>query len=181
MSSVDGLDQELLIDNGIDTKNNRIYLFHAVDARMLSRLIQGLTILNPNKKPIDVFLNTEGGLIETAHNISQLISKNEQLVSVIAVEKCMSAGIIILQSGHQRLAFPKTAFVVHFGEETNVSKQQRTYNMKQDISMREAVLKKIKSPKSRKAVNSWLEGEHFFSAEEALTVNLVDALYEGGI
>lgn len=84
-----------------------------------------LSFLKANRrKNVLIYINSEGGSVHQALQIYKFIKDHKRVIT-IAIGECSSAATIILAAGSKRLATKETEFLIHYGEETNNSIQER--------------------------------------------------------
>lgn len=71
--------------------------------------------------PVTIYLNTEGGAVSQAQEIVAMVRALGSRATVHAFGACMSAGTLILCAAYRRIATPTCEFLIHYGEETNLS------------------------------------------------------------
>lgn len=89
--------------------------------------------------PIKIFINTDGGSIEDAMNVIDMISISKTPVYTIGMSKVLSAGGILLMAGHKRYIFKNTICLIHDGMSGavgNIGKMIDTLSFTQDSEKR---------------------------------------------
>lgn len=133
-----------------------------------------LIFLDDNKnEAVDIWLNTEGGPVAQAIEISRLFVKHGH-VSVIAYGECCSAGTLILCVAKERLCTPNCTFLIHYGEDSNSTKNEAIFNKKMFKWMINQYAENLKVKKN--TITSWLNTERFMFADEALKFGLIDGI-----
>jgi len=143
-----------------------------------------LYVASLNPPSIKVILTTNGGALDCAFGMYDLIRQVDQTLRVdtIAMGYCYSAGVIVLQAGRQRLATPNTSLMIHeaftlqFGKMTEVEDDVRFAKELMDRMIKVLTERsKVKPAALRKRIkgrNWWL------TADTALKFGFVDALVE---
>jgi ATP-dependent Clp protease protease subunit len=67
------------------------------------------------RKPIKVFINSDGGCLNSVNNFIDLIKLSKTPIYTIAMGKAFSSGGLLLMAGHKRFIFPNTEVLVHDG------------------------------------------------------------------
>lgn len=68
-----------------------------------------------DRKPIKIYINSNGGSISAVFSIIDLISISKTPVITIGLGKCYSAGGLLLIAGHKRLLLPNCTVLIHDG------------------------------------------------------------------
>jgi len=96
-------------------------------------------------EPIYIWVHSYGGDIEQAMYFCDLIKASRIPIITIGMGVCLSAGFLILLSGHRRYAFPHTQMLVHSGSADfsgtaeQIEEAQKNYK-KQIEAMKEYIL-----------------------------------------
>ena len=173
----------LLICSGCRTPNRvdfsdpllnqrRVLLFGAIDDGKAELTIQKLLYLDgKTNAPIDLFLQTPGGLLRGAFAIEQTMRTLRSPVNTYALSECNSGGALLLAAGTgKRRAFEGAVLMIHglkidpLAPKSFVELMQNNH----EAFWRERA----------HLPDGWLpfgEGtNHFFSAEQALQYGVVD-------
>lgn len=67
------------------------------------------------RTPIKIWINSDGGDLDTVMNITSLIKLSKTPVITIGMGKCYSSGGILLMAGHKRYIFDTTTCLIHDG------------------------------------------------------------------
>lgn len=68
-----------------------------------------------DRKPIKIFINTNGGCLNSVLNFINVIQLSKTPIYTIGMGKCYSAGGLLLMSGHKRYIFNDTTVLIHDG------------------------------------------------------------------
>lgn len=68
-----------------------------------------------NRKPIKIFINSDGGSVDTVLHIIDMIRLSKTPVYTIGMGRVYSAGGLLLMAGHKRYIFPHTSCLIHDG------------------------------------------------------------------
>ena len=69
-----------------------------------------------DRKPIKIFINSDGGALAPALNLIDVILLSKTPVYTIGMSRCYSSGGLLLMAGHKRFIFPTTTYLVHDGD-----------------------------------------------------------------
>ena len=67
------------------------------------------------RKPIKIFINSDGGCVNTVLNVIDTISLSKTPVITIGMGKVYSSGGMLLMAGHKRYVFEHTSCLIHDG------------------------------------------------------------------
>ena len=131
--------------------------------------------------PIKLFINTNGGDVQTMWVLINAIKISETPVHTIAFNRAMSAGAQILASGHKRFAFRGAVILFHSGSCTLDGDMEKVESARKyfDIISKEANTLLFANtdiaPKTlkTKGANDW-----YMTAEEALKLRVIDKIIE---
>lgn len=123
--------------------------------------------------PIDLYLDTDGGPIQNAFAIIDVMRSLKAPVNTWAVGNCNSGGAMVLVAGTgRRLAFPNAVIAVHGGKP--VGKVPKAYLGIVDRQVETLWKQRAKLP------DGWfpLRGDvtHFLAADEALQYGVIDEI-----
>lgn len=65
--------------------------------------------------PIKIFINSDGGSVETVLHVIDMIQLSKTPVYTIGMGRVYSAGGLLLMAGHRRYVFPHTSCLIHDG------------------------------------------------------------------
>lgn len=72
--------------------------------------------INPEeRRPIKIFINSDGGSVDTVLHIIDMIRLSKTPVYTIGMGRVYSAGGLLLMAGHKRYVFPHTSCLIHDG------------------------------------------------------------------
>ncbi len=72
-------------------------------------------IAQEERKPIKIFINSDGGSVDTVLHIIDMIGLSKTPVYTIGMGRVYSAGGLLLMAGHKRYVFPHTSCLIHDG------------------------------------------------------------------
>lgn len=67
------------------------------------------------RKPIKIFINSDGGSVDTVLHIIDMIHLSKTPIYTIGMGRVYSAGGLLLMAGHKRYVFPHTSCLIHDG------------------------------------------------------------------
>lgn len=68
-----------------------------------------------NRKPIKIFINSDGGRVDTVLHMIDMINLSKTPIYTIGMGRVYSSGGLLLMSGHKRYIFPHTSCLIHDG------------------------------------------------------------------
>lgn len=68
-----------------------------------------------DRKPIKIFINSDGGSVDTVLHVIDMIQLSKTPVYTIGMGRCYSAGALLLMAGHKRYIFKHTTCLIHDG------------------------------------------------------------------
>lgn len=68
-----------------------------------------------DRKPIKIFINSDGGSVDTVLHIIDMIRLSKTPIYTIGMGRVYSAGGLLLMAGHKRYVFPHTSCLIHDG------------------------------------------------------------------
>lgn len=72
-------------------------------------------VLIKDRKPIKIFINSDGGSVDTVLHVIDMIQISKTPVYTIGMGRCYSAGGLLLMAGHKRYIFSHTSCLIHDG------------------------------------------------------------------
>lgn len=152
---------------------NTLYLTGEVCEAMTAELYSHLGKLVARGNPT-IVLNTQGGDFYQALAMYDIIKFQHDDFTIVGSGNVMSAGMIILQAAKYRVTFENTQFMIHYGEDSNMSADSAKHNARMFQLMKDIVGSRA-NVKSR-TLNSWFKADTFFNAKEAIARGLVDRM-----
>ena len=154
----------------------KILLTANVNKRSSKQVIYKLLYLDTlEKKPIDVYLLTDGGWTDATYAIIDVIRSISSPVNTFALGGCSSAGTMILACGTgTRYSYPNSVIMIHSNDEE--SQEQYSFEM----------LEKNRTERfwktSAKLPDHWFpltgEKEYYLTPQEAKEFDIVDEIIE---
>jgi ATP-dependent Clp endopeptidase proteolytic subunit ClpP len=101
-------------------------------------------------------------------------------IDITATGACMSMGIIILQAARKRYATPNVCFMLHQlrgSNEGNLGQQRDQYQHMEKLQAKMNIILAQRTKKAVKQIDKLIDRkDYFIGAEEALKMNLIDAI-----
>lgn len=72
------------------------------------------------RKPIKIFINSDGGSVDTVLHIIDMIHLSKTPIYTIGMGRVYSAGGLLLMAGHKRYVFPHTSCLIHDGSSSTI-------------------------------------------------------------
>lgn len=115
MSMRDALDS--LHERGVSLATRTIMLTGDVDEKMAVDFYKNLNILQQrgSTAPITIVINSDGGDVQQALAIYDLIQLCESHITTIAYGSAQSSACVILQAGDLRKSYPSSVIMYHQG------------------------------------------------------------------
>lgn len=140
------------------------------------------TINPPNRKPINIILNSMGGTIYDGFAIIGAIEQSQTPVHITCLGSAMSMALAILASGHYKIGHSLSSYMYHeclddvSYEKMSVIKENldegnRLMEMYDDYILSKTKLTRRKLNKVKKNKFDW-----YFGADEALEYGLIDEI-----
>ncbi len=156
-----------------------LLIFGEINQKMAQEVTEKLIILaNESNEKIKIYINSQGGHVESGDTIHDMIRFLEPLVYVIGTGWVASAGALIFSAPpvKQRLCLPNTRFLLHQpsggvgGQATDISIEAREI-----IKMRERLNKILseRTGQSLKKIAEDTDRNFWMSAQEAIDYGLV--------
>lgn len=96
-----------------------------------------------DRKPIKIFINSDGGDVSATLYVCDIIKSSTTPVWTIGTGKCYSGGGLILMAGHKRFIFDNTTFLLHDGYNGYESSAGKFTDMSQFMQRREEKIKEF--------------------------------------
>lgn len=131
------------------------------------------------RKPIKLYINTNGGDIEIGLVLCNVIKSSKTPVYGIALGKCYSMGGLILIACHKRFAYPFSAILIHDGSvvvqaSTKKAKQAMDFYSGMERKTKEFILQNTKITEEK--YNEMYGEEWYMLADEALKWGVIDEI-----
>jgi len=142
--------------------------------------LEDLNSFDRNSDPIQIYLDTSGGDTTAALSLVSAIKSSSTPVIVIALGKCMSAGIIILAAATKAVCQKYTSLMWHEisggrrGSLTDIKVDTDYMDKLQNIAV-DIIVDKINITKTE-FQNKYVNIDWYFFPEEAIELGLVDEI-----
>lgn len=172
-----------------DIQNRKFYLNSEVDMISVFDIVRHILQINredannavprDNRKPIILYIASNGGEVDAGFQLIDAIEKSETPVYTVNLSNAYSMGFLIGLAGCKRYAMPNAKFLMHdgssfvYGTGTKVQDQME-FQKKVDSRVREYILSH--SRLSAEEYDAKLRVEWFMFADEAKEKGFVDAI-----
>lgn len=168
---------------GLNMYEKSFYFFGDVDSLSVSYFIskiESLSQLSPEiEKPITIHLTSYGGDAYSMFGIMDYISNSETPINTICYGQVMSAGAYILISGKHRKLSKRSIIMLHdLQTMLTGSFKEITHEFNHIIILQKMVYEFLEE-RSNKDSTWWenrLQRNAYFTAQEALELNLIDEI-----
>lgn len=169
----------LILRHNIDILNREITLSGQITHKTLTKLDKQLKMLELQPDEITIRISTPGGDMEAALGIIDRIRTSPCVINTIGTCIIMSAGLMILVSGQNRKATKYARFMHHAASMGIHSSRMTTVeNEVKYCKELERVTSNILATTTKKPYSYWASLgkhiDHYFNAEEALELGIVD-------
>lgn len=149
--------------------------FGEVNEAMLGYVGEHVIRAGVDREDLIVLISTYGGELYPALGIHDLLKHHASQgykVTTIALGACMSAGMVLLQSGTKRAMTENATLMCHYGADG----AEGVDDAKQNAAMHK-LHKDIVGGRTKvttRTINTWFGKNTYFNAAEALKVGLID-------
>ena len=131
-----------------DLENRRLFINDVIDSDVIDTIVYHILRYNredkdipvESRKPILLYVNTNGGSVPDGYALFDAIMTSKTPVYTINQGYCYSMGFLIFISGKKRFAMPNSTFLMHDGSSFA---WDSTAKMKRSFMMRNIVLNGI--------------------------------------
>lgn len=140
-----------------------------------------LTAFLMQKGPLDIYINTPGGSVFDGFVIYNVIKNSAADVTFIINGLCASMGTVIMLSGNRLKMLDNSFIMTHApsgwleGNADDFERHAKMLRSIEDIFSKYFAKKTGKTPEEAKA---FMNGDNWYSATEALGINLIDEVIE---
>lgn len=133
------------------------------------------------RKPIIVYIHTNGGEVSSCLNFVDVIQKSKTPVYTVCLGNAYSAGFLILMSGHRRFCFKHSSALLHSGSFGVIDSTDKIFDV---IDFQKKVESKIESLVLEKTTISQelykqnYKKEWYMDSSEMLENGVVDEIIE---
>lgn len=132
-------------------------------------------------KPINIYINTYGGVLYDANMLIGVIESSKTPVHTYCSGKAMSAGLYIYVSGHRRFASQLATFMYH---DASTGLRDTVEGLKHEVDhfeklrnrYDEYIISRTKLPKELMDAKKRIKEDLYLFAEEALEYGIVDEI-----
>lgn len=178
----------------INYKRRNIYINEDIEEYITKKVIEQITEINAydeeqrlenvyyKANPINLFLTTNGGNVEEALAIYDIIKNSKTPVDIYVLGKCYSAGFVILGAGTHRFAYPNTTFMTHelsynsYYHKLTAHEDYTSEFRKNQNRINKLILKDTNIPSEELGWHYERKKDWFISAEEALRFGIIDKI-----
>lgn len=133
------------------------------------------------RKPITIYLNTNGGDVFIGLILSEIIKKSVTPVHITVLANAASMGGVILVSGHRRYAYEFSNILIHDGSlglsgSRNKVKDNMKFYDEKDKQLKDFVLNNTKITEEK--YDSMEDREWWITAQDALELGIVDEIIQ---
>ncbi len=132
-----------------------------------------------NRKPIKIFIDTDGGDLNAAFSIISTIETSTTPIYTYNIGKAWSAGFFILVAGHKRYGMPYSSYLFHNGSCSNEADAHNFINYSNFYSMQLKQLRTIILTNTN--LTAELYDQHYasdwwFDNTDALSNHIIDEI-----
>jgi ATP-dependent Clp protease, protease subunit len=169
------------LSTNVDFESRTLYLCGEIEDEIVRKFQIGLSVLDSSPGPITLWLNSSGGAEPAGFAAYDLLKIVRNPVTIIGTGAVMSMAALILQGGSRRLLTPECRVMIHNGTvevETTIDQDSlaKLNSESKKASARYHHLLAARSGKQLKRIRELCEAETYFSAKEAVRMNLADAI-----
>ena len=140
-----------------EIKERKLYLYENVNSESIKTLSEKVFQINDSDseitqlssvlgfqykpKPIQLFINSDGGCVDTTFGFTDIIKLSSTPVYTIVTGKAFSAGLLILMSGHKRFAHKNSNLMLHQSSSWTDGKYQDIVEYVEEYKLEEQKLK----------------------------------------
>lgn len=131
------------------------------------------------RKPIKLFINSDGGYVDTVMNVINIIEVSKTPVYTIGLGRVYSAGGLLLMAGHKRYIFKDTTCLIHDGSSAafgNIGKliDSLEFTRKRESKMKDYILSRTKITEEEYDDN--YRKDWFIFANEMISYGIADEI-----
>lgn len=174
-----------------DLQQRKLFLNDEIDMMTVEEIVKWILQYNADdkgvepseRKPILLYLSSEGGKVEAGFQLIDVIENSKTPVYTINLGYWYSMGLIIGLSGHKRFATQNAQFLLHDGSvaiynSSGKAADQAAFIKKQDERIKEYVLNR--TTLTSKMYNKKYQTEWYMFADEALKYGFIDHIIGDG-
>lgn len=163
----------------IDYEIDETYSLIELGKIIIQMNIEEKDVKKEDLKPIYLWVHSYGGDLEQAFWFTDLVLSSRIPIITVAMGAAMSAGFLIMLSGHKRYAFRHSQLLAHSGSAgfqgtaEQIEEAQKNYK-KQINDMKEYILSRTEIPE--KVFNKNKSKDWYLTADELMEYKVVDKL-----
>ena len=172
---------DLGLDSGVCQLSRTIYLTGIINDDMSRQAVTALMGLDLTEGAIRIVLDSGGGDVDAGFAIYDAIRQTKNVVIIDVVGSCQSMAMMVIQAATYRRATPESRFLLHNGSAGFEVAMHAVKSMAREIAYqhnRYCEIVAARSEKSPKEIEKLCNSETFLSAQEALTLGLIDDILE---
>lgn len=185
------IDQIVTFHNyNIDVTTKTITLTGEVNDEMADTALKNLHILNLTNGKITIYLNTDGGSLDSGKVIYDAIKYSSNVIEIVCFSSVMSCGTLILMAGDKRTMSKNSRLMLHSGSEGLGIEHPRNVdaaynNLRKDEEFIENVYLERMNEKrrldkkkllTRKDIRDLITFDKYMDPEEALKLGLITSI-----
>ena len=133
----------------------------------------------PERKPIKIFINSDGGDVNVTLFAANIISLSKTPVITIGMGRAYSSGGLLLMAGHQRYIFEATSVLIHDGSTGIIGDTAKVidnleFTRKAEGVVREFILKHTSIPES--LLESNYRRDWFMFSDDVIKYGIADKI-----
>lgn len=132
-----------------------------------------------DRKPIKIYIDSRGGILEETFTIIDAISMSKTPVITINIGKAYSGGFFVFMSGHNRIAYKSSSFMFHEGSCGNAGDAGKFRNFASFYDKQLAYIKKLVlyyTKITEEEYERHIKDDWWLFAEEALELGICDSI-----
>lgn len=131
------------------------------------------------RKPIKIFINSDGGYLSTIMHVIDMITLSKTPVHTIGMGRVYSAGGLLLIAGHKRYVFENTTYLLHDGSTGTMGTVAKCldnleFTKRQEERIRKYVLDRTNIPESEYDAN--YRKDWYLFSDEMITYGVADEI-----
>lgn len=173
-------------------RDRKIIFNDTVDSQIVNTIVHWIIkwneeddkagLVGDQRKKIQIFITLNGGDVVSGFAVLDAVKASKTPVETVALGCAASMGILLLMSGHRRLAYPNTVLLIHDGSlsasgSSNKVKSTMAFYEKLDARVKKFILENTKISEELYDKNSDIEW-FMFADEEGLELGIIDAILD---
>ena len=165
----------------LKVQNNEIYLYGRIYEGDGAWFVQEFARLDGVHSEIELYLHTYGGSVFDGNMILNALVTARSQVNTNVIGVAASMGAILAQAGKVRRQVSNGFLMIHAASGStwgSAKEHLSAANLLSEIEKQFVSLLTMRTGKAEKAVRKWLNGDNWFSAEQAKTAGLADEIID---